>query len=138
MNRDACGCHMCSPHHPPSHFQPSILSSAFLWTDPDVGGLYSLYCCDVPLFTSPILMPGKDTAFKIQESPKSIVYSLHLHSNILFEVLQADFTDTRVSGIQSVGVTVSSGLDMTTAIMQSSCDHQETLMKSGLLTSPHG
>lgn len=47
-------------------------------------------------------MPGKETLFKIQGSPKSTVYSLHLHSN-LFEVLPADFTDTRVSLWYTVG-----------------------------------
>lgn len=53
--------------------------------------------------TSPVLMPGKEILFKIQGSPKSTVYSLHLHSNLLFEVLPADFTDTRVSLWYTVG-----------------------------------
>lgn len=64
---------------------------------PELSLLVDLPCCCSHVLTSPILMPGKETSSKIQESPKSTVYSLHLHSNLIFEVLPADLTDIRVS-----------------------------------------
>lgn len=72
MHSDACGCGMCSLHLlSSSHFQPFILSSPFLLAYCAARWPSSLWCSDIPLVTSPILMPGKETPFKVQESPKS-------------------------------------------------------------------
>lgn len=131
MNSDASGCHMCPPNPPSSsHFQPSTLSSDFR--------LHSLGCSHVPLPHSSLCQEKKQYLRSMEVPSLLCILYISIVTSSLRSSQQTLQIPESHSGIQSAGVAVPSGLDMTTARMQSSCDHQGTLMKSGLLTLPPG
>lgn len=112
MNSDASGCHMCAPNPPSSsHFQPSSLSSAFLWTCPAAGGLHSLSCSHAPLPHQSLCQEKK----QYLRSKEVLSLLCILYISIVTSSLRSSqqTVPESHSGIQSAGVAVPSGLDMT-------------------------